>query len=128
MARRILQTNDAPQAVGAYSQAVIDGGFLFSAGQIAIDPAVGKLIDADVTDQAKQVMKNLRAILQAADCSFGDVVKTTIYITQMADFQAVNTVYGEHFTEAPPARSTVAVRELPLGALVEIDVVARCES
>jgi 2-iminobutanoate/2-iminopropanoate deaminase len=128
MTRRIIQTKDGPQAVGAYSQAVIDGGFLFSAGQIAIDPAVGKLIDGDVRAQAAQVMRNLRAILQAAGCDFGDVVKTTIYITQMADFQVVNAAYAEHFTQAPPARSTVAVRELPLGALVEIDVVARCES
>ena len=127
MARRIIQTNDAPQAVGAYSQAVIDGGFLFTAGQIAIDPAQGQLIDADVSDQARQVMKNLRAILRAGGRDFGDVVKTTIYITQMADFQAVNSVYAEHFDAEPPARSTVAVRELPLGALVEIDMVACCD-
>lgn len=127
MARKIIQTNDAPQAVGAYSQAVIDGGFLFTAGQIAIDPAQGELIDADVSAQARQVMKNLRAILQASGCGFADVVKTTIYITQMADFQAVNSVYAEHFDAEPPARSTVAVRELPLGALVEIDMVVRCD-
>ncbi len=123
--RKIIQTNAAPAAVGPYSQAVVSGGFLYSAGQVAIDPATAKLVDGDVTAQAHQVMRNLKAVLAAAQLDFADIVKTTIYLTTMDHFAAVNEVYGAVFADAPPARSTVAVAGLPLGALVEIDVVAR---
>jgi len=123
--RRIIHTDRAPKAVGPYSQAVRAGAFLFSAGQVAIDPEVGALIDGDVAAQTRQVMKNLEAVLQEGGCGFADVVKTTIYLTDMTNFAAVNEVYAQSFGEDRPARSTVAVRGLPLGALVEIDVVAR---
>jgi len=125
MGREVVHTDKAPQAVGPYSQAIKSDGFLFSAGQVAIDPAVGKLIDADVSGQAEQVMENLEAVLTEAGLGFADVVKTTIYLTTMDHFAAVNEIYGARFPANPPARSTVAVAGLPLGALVEIDVVAR---
>jgi len=125
MGREVVPTDKAPQAVGPYSQAIKSDGFLFSAGQVAIDPAVGKLIDADVSGQAEQVMENLEAVLTEAGLGFADVVKTTIYLTTMDHFAAVNEIYGARFPANPPARSTVAVAGLPLGALVEIDVVAR---
>lgn len=125
MGREVVHTDKAPAAVGPYSQAIKSDGFLFSAGQVAIDPAVGKLIEADVAGQAEQVMRNLEAVLTEAGLGFGDVVKTTIYLTTMDHFSAVNEVYGARFPADPPARSTVAVAGLPLGALVEIDVVAR---
>jgi 2-iminobutanoate/2-iminopropanoate deaminase len=124
LAKRHIHTTQAPQAVGPYSQAIVAGGFLFSAGQIGIDPAKGKLVDGDVQDQARQVMKNLAAVLAAAGATLDDVVKTTIYLTTMDHFAAVNEVYATHFDPIKPARSTVAVASLPLGALVEIDVVA----
>ena len=125
MRRKTIHTDGAPAALGPYSQAVLSGDTLYSAGQVAIDPAVGELVGKTAADQARQVMKNLAAVLAAADMAFGNVVKTTIYLASMDDFAAVNEVYGAHFESDPPARSTVAVAQLPLGALVEIDVVAR---
>lgn len=124
--RTIVHTDSAPKAVGPYSQAITAGGFLYSAGQVAIDPAKGALVDGDVAAQTEQVMKNLAAVLSEAGCSFSDVVKTTIYLSDMAHFGAVNEVYAKSFGDDCPARSTVAVSGLPMGALVEIDVVARC--
>jgi 2-iminobutanoate/2-iminopropanoate deaminase len=123
-ARRIISTDEAPAAVGPYSQAVEVGGFVFTAGQIALDPATQKLVDGDVRAQTERVMYNLRAVLRAAGCDLSDVVKTTIYLRDMGDFAAVNAVYGGFFEAAPPARSTVAVAGLPLDARVEIDAVA----
>lgn len=123
-----IQTDLAPKAVGPYSQAVqvpVAGGtFLYTAGQVAIDPARGRLIEGDVAAQTAQVIKNLSAILSAAGCTLADVVKTTVFLTTMSDFPAMNEVYGAAFGPNPPARSTVAARELPLAALVEIEVVA----
>ncbi|MCO6452168.1 MAG: RidA family protein [Caldilineales bacterium] len=123
MTRQIIHTDSAPAAVGPYSQAVSTGSFLFTAGQIGLDPATGKLREG-LEAQAKQVMANLQAVLQAASADFQNVVKTTIFLADMADFAAVNAIYGSHFTGSPPARSTVAVSALPLGALVEIEVIA----
>jgi 2-iminobutanoate/2-iminopropanoate deaminase len=121
---RIL-TEDAPAPIGPYSQAVTRDGFLFCSGQVGLDPATGKLAGDDVATQARQAMNNIAAVLDAAGATFADVVKTTIYLADMADFATVNPVYGEHFTNGtPPARSTVAVAGLPLGARVEIEVTA----
>ena len=117
-------TPDAPAPIGPYSQAVRAGAFLFCSGQIPIDPQTGKLIEGDVAAQTRRVMDNIAALLAAAGTGFERVVKTTIYLVDMADFAAVNPVYGERFGTQPPARSTVAVAALPLGARIEIEVVA----
>ena len=123
--RDAVHSSGAPKAVGPYSQGIRSGGFLFTSGQIPIDPATSKLVDGDIETQTKRVLENLRAVLGAAGATFDDVVKTTIYLTDMGDFAAVNTVYASHFGATPPARSTVQVAALPLGASVEIDFVAR---
>lgn len=124
--RTIIQTSAAPAAVGPYSQGVRSGDLLYSAGQVPIDPANGKLVGGDIAAQTHQVMKNLGAILAAAGGGFGDVLKTTCFLADMADFAAFNAVYAEYFAGvAPPARSTVAVAGLPLGARVEVELVAR---
>jgi len=121
---RIL-TNQAPAPIGPYSQAVSRDGFLFCSGQVGLDPATGKLAGDDVATQARQAMNNIAAVLTAAGATFADVVKTTIFLADMADFATVNPIYAEHFTNGtPPARSTVAVAGLPLGARVEIEVMA----
>jgi 2-iminobutanoate/2-iminopropanoate deaminase len=122
---RTVHTSHAPAAIGPYSQAVIAGGFLFSSGQIALDPASGALRGADAAAQARQVFANLRAVLEAAGCRFDDVVKTTVFLADMGDFAAVNAVYAEAFGAHKPARSTVQAARLPKDALVEIDCVAR---
>ncbi len=114
----------APAPIGPYSQAVRAGAFLFCSGQIPIDPASGELVPGDVAAQTRQVMKNLEAVLEAAGLRFANVVKTTIFLVDMADFGAVNGVYGEAFGSVPPARSTVAVAALPRNARVEIDAIA----
>jgi len=120
-----LHTDGAPAAIGPYSQAVRSGGFLFTAGQIGLDPATGELVGPDVESQARRVFRNLAAVLAAAGAGFGDVVKTTVYLADMADFGTVNAIYAEHFVTPYPARSTVEAGGLPKGARVEIDVVAR---
>jgi 2-iminobutanoate/2-iminopropanoate deaminase len=122
--RRTIQTPAAPKAVGPYSQAVRSGGFVFLSGQIPLDPATGDLVTGSIEDQAHRVMTNLSAVLDAAGTSFSRVVKATIYLTNLSDFSAVNAVYGSYFPSDPPARSTVQVAALPLGASVEIDLVA----
>jgi 2-iminobutanoate/2-iminopropanoate deaminase len=124
MSRQIIQTDNAPAAVGPYSQAVQVGNLLFTAGQIGLDPATGKL-RSGLEAQARQVMANLQAVLAAAGTDFASVIKTTIFITDMADFGVINGIYGAFFSDAPPARSTVAVAQLPLGALVEIEIIAQ---
>ncbi len=115
----------APPAVGPYSQAIKNSGLLFCSGQIALDPEQGILIGDDAASQAEQALKNLSAILQAGGSNLNHVLKTTIYLTSMDSFQAVNKVYERFFSTHKPARSTVAVKELPLGALVEIEAIAR---
>jgi len=123
--KKIVATPFAPAAIGPYSQAVIAGDFVHCSGQIALDPATGKLVAGDVSAQAERVLTNLRAVLEAAGSSLERVVKCTVYLTTMADFAAVNEVYARHFPEgAAPARATVAVAMLPLDALVEIDCLA----
>lgn len=124
MSVRIVHTENAPAAIGPYSQAVVAGNFLFTAGQIAIDPATGQIVQGDVTAQTERVMRNLAAVLENAGVSWADVVKTTVYLQDMADFPRVNEVYGRVMGDARPARSTVQVAGLPRGVLVEIDAVA----
>jgi len=121
---RIVHTENAPAAIGPYSQAVVAGNFLFTAGQIALDPATGQVVQGDVSAQTERVMSNLAAVLENAGASWSDVVKTTVYLQDMADFPRVNEVYGRVMGEARPARSTVQVAGLPRGVLVEIDVIA----
>ena len=119
-----VKTDKAPAAIGPYSQAVVAGGFLFSAGQIGLDPASGQIVDGGVTAQTERVMQNLKAVLDEAGLTWSDVVKTTVYLHDMADFPTVNEIYGKAFGTARPARSTVQVSALPRGALVEIDLIA----
>jgi len=121
---RTIHTNDAPAAIGPYSQAIVAGGVLYSAGQIAIDPATGQVIEGDVVSQTSRVMANLQAVLAAAGASWKDVVKTTVYLHDMGDFPRVNEVYSSALGDARPARSTVQVSALPRGVLVEIDLIA----
>jgi 2-iminobutanoate/2-iminopropanoate deaminase len=125
MSVRYLHTVDAPEAIGPYSQAAAVGGFLFTAGQVALDPRTMQVVAGDVTAQAEQVMKNLTAVLSNAGCSWAEVVKTTIFLADMADFAKVNEVYAKHIGGSRPARSTVAVAGLPRGVRVEIDCVAK---
>jgi 2-iminobutanoate/2-iminopropanoate deaminase len=126
MPREIIATDKAPGAVGPYSQAVRVGHLVFTAGQIGLDPVLGKL-RTGIAAQTRQVMANLQAVLEAAGTSLNQVVKTTIFLQDIADFATVNQIYGSAFTETPPARSTVAVAALPLGALVEIEAIALVE-
>lgn len=125
MRRTAIRTSEAPAAIGPYSQAIQSGDLLFTSGQIPLDPATGQMVDGDVTAQTRQVMANLGAVLAAAGVDFAAVVKTTIFLVDMADFAAVNAVYATHFPAAPPARSTVAVARLPRDARVEIEAIAR---
>ena len=121
---RIIHTDKAPGAIGPYSQAVQAGNMLFVSGQIPIDPATGAFAGEDITTQTRQSLTNLKAILEAAGYSCADVVKTTVLLADMGDFAAMNAVYGEFFAENCPARAAFAVKELPRGALVEIECVA----
>lgn len=122
--RSVIHTHDAPAAVGPYSQAIRSGDLVLTAGQIGLVPGSGALVEGGVEAETHQVLANLQAVLEAAGSSPAKVLKTTIFLTDMADFAAVNAIYGEVFTVDPPARSTVAVAALPLGARVEIEAVA----
>src|SRR6266545_1885679 len=124
MGKEIVATDQAPKAIGPYSQAVSGGGFIFCSGQIPLDPATGELQGADTKGQTERIMENIAAVLAAAGVTFADVVKTTIYLVDLADFAVVNEVYGRRFPVDPPARSTVEVKGLPRGARVEIEVIA----
>ncbi|WP_224983199.1 RidA family protein [Geomonas agri] len=124
--KEIISTDQAPKAIGPYSQGVKAGGFLFLSGAIALDPATGEVVQGGIVAETEQVMKNIGALLTAAGLGFEDVVKTTIYLASMGDFATVNGIYGGYFQENPPARSTVEVKGLPRGVLVEIEVTALC--
>ena len=124
--KEIVTTGRAPQAIGPYSQAVRAGGFLFLSGQIPLDPATGEVVEGGIAAETERVMENIAAVLAAAGLGFDDVVKSTIFLTDLADFGVVNGIYGSRFTAAPPARSTVQVAALPRGVRVEIEVVACC--
>ena len=124
MTLRAVHTDRAPAAIGPYSQAIAVNGFLFTAGQIALDPATGQVVAGDVTAQTERVLANLAAVLEAAGAGWSSVVKTTVFLHDMNDFPAVNQVYGRVLGSARPARSTVQVAALPRGVLVEIDAIA----
>lgn len=122
--RQVVSTSDAPAAIGPYSQAIVAGGLLFTAGQIPLDPATMKLVEGDVTAQAERVMKNLEAVLTAAGTTFAHIVKSTCFLADLNDFPAFNAVYGQYFGDGAPARSTVQVAKLPMGSLVEVECIA----
>ena len=124
MSTRSVQTDAAPAAIGPYSQAIIAGGFLYTAGQIPIDPGTGQVVEGDIVPQTRRVMDNLQAVLAAAGASWKDVVKTTVFLQDMADFPRMNEVYSTAMGDARPARSTVQVAGLPRGVRVEIELVA----
>ncbi len=124
MSVRIVHTDNAPAAIGPYSQAIVAGNFLYTAGQIPLDPNTGQIVPGDVTVQTERVMRNLTAVLEAAGTSWANVVKTTVFLQDMGDFPRVNEVYGRMIGDARPARSTVQVSALPRGVLVEIDAIA----
>lgn len=126
--RRVIRTEQAPQAIGPYSQAVAAGGFVYVAGQLALDPKTGQLVPGDVRIQTKRVMENIKAILESAGSSLAAVVKTTVFLRDLNDFGAMNEIYGSYFQEDPPARSTVQVAKLPRDGAVEIEVVALASS
>ena len=124
MTKDMIHSSDAPAAIGPYSQGIVANGFLFTAGQIALDPKAGKIVEGGIVEQTERVMENLQEVLRAAGASWGDVVKTTVYLHDLSHFPTVNEIYGKWLGDARPARSTVQVSGLPRGGLVEIDAVA----
>ncbi len=122
--RQVIRTEQAPQAIGPYSQAIVANNFVFCSGQIPLDPKSGEMVSDEVAAQTRQVMKNLEAVLKSAGSSLAKIVKTTIFLTDLGDFNTVNEVYGSFFQEAPPARATVQVAALPKQSRVEIEAVA----
>lgn len=125
MSRREISTDGAPEAIGPYSQAILADGWLYTAGQIGLDPETGAFVDGGVEAQARRALANLEAVLQEAGLGFGDVVKTTVYLADMDDYDAVNEIYGDRFAAPFPARSAVEAATLPRDARVEIELVAR---
>lgn len=128
MERRSIATEGAPKAIGPYSQAIRSGDLIFLSGQIPLDPKTGELVRGTIEEEVTRVLENIRAVLEASGAGFDDVVRTTVFLADMADFQAMNGVYAKVFGDARPARSTVQVAGLPRGARVEIDVIARTGS
>ena len=126
MERKSISTGNAPQAIGPYAQAILANGFIYTAGQIPLDPKTGNLVPGGVKEQTRQVLENLKAVLEAAGSSMSQVVKATVFLKSISDFGAMNEIYAEYFGETRPARSTVAVAELPRNALIEVDLVALC--
>ncbi|NJD27747.1 MAG: RidA family protein [Chloroflexi bacterium] len=124
MTRRSITTPAAPAAVGPYSQAIAAGELVFCSGQIALDPTTGELVDGDIEAQADRVLRNLTAVLDAAGCTLADIVKTTVFLADIADFPTINAVYARFMPDPPPARSTFAVAALPKGARIEIEAIA----
>ena len=124
MTRKRIHSDNAPKAVGPYSQGIQAGGFVFCAGQVGIDPATGQMVDGGVQAQTRRALENLKAVLEAGGSSLEGVVKTTVFLADMGDFKAMNEVYAGFFPGDPPARSTIAVKALPIGALVEVEAIA----
>ncbi|MBK8134849.1 MAG: RidA family protein [Anaerolineae bacterium] len=122
--KKIIHTDEAPPAAGPYSQAVVANNVVYTAGQIGLNPQTRQFAGDSIQDQTRQVFSNLRAVLHAAGCDFGDVVKATVFLKDMTDFAAMNAIYGEYFAANPPARSTVQVARLPIDALIEIELIA----
>ena len=127
MEQKQITTSNAPAAIGPYSQAIRYGQFIYTSGQIPLDPATGEIVGEDVQTQTHRVLQNLQAVLESAGASLKSVIKTTVFLARMSDFQAMNAIYASYFTDTAPARSTVAVAELPRKALVEIECVALVE-
>ena len=125
--KEIIFTNEAPGAIGPYSQAVRTGSFLFCSGQIPLDPKSGQIVSGDIAAQTRRVLDNIAAVLRTEGLTFDNVVKTTIFLTDLGDFQTMNEVYGSYFKQDPPARSTVQVSGLPKGAKIEVEAIAVCE-
>ncbi len=121
---KVISTDQAPKAIGPYSQAVVSNGFAFLSGQIPLDPATGQLVDGDVQAQTERVLENLKAVLEAAGCTLASVVKTTVYLKDMGEFAKMNEIYGRYFAVNPPARATVEAARLPRDVRVEIDCIA----
>jgi 2-iminobutanoate/2-iminopropanoate deaminase len=128
MTRQHVSTSNAPTAIGPYSQAIAAGDLVFCSGQVGLDPETGELVTGGVEAEAERALRNLTAVLDAAGCTFDDVVKTTVFLADIGDFAAVNAVYGRFMPDPPPARSTFAVGALPKGARIEIEAIARRES
>ncbi len=126
--KKIISTNEAPAAVGPYSQAVRAGSLVFCAGQIPLDPKTAQIVSQDIGEQTRRVLDNITAVLKAEGLTFEHIVKTTIFLTDLNDFQVVNEIYGSYFKQAPPARSTVQVSALPKGARVEIEAIAMADN
>lgn len=124
MAHHRIETETAPAAIGPYSQGIVAGGFLFTAGQIALDPVSGKIVEGGIVEQTTRVLENLREVLAKAGATWSDVVRSTVYLVDLAEFPTVNEIYGKHLGSARPARSTVQVAALPRGGLIEIDLIA----
>jgi 2-iminobutanoate/2-iminopropanoate deaminase len=124
MEKEIISTKKAPEAIGPYSQAVKVGKFVFTAGQIAIDPSTQKMVEGAIKEQTKQVIKNLKAVLEKAGLTLEDVIKADVFLTDLANFSQMNEIYTIYFSQAEPARVTIAVKDLPKGALIEISVIA----
>jgi len=122
--KQIVQTEDAPKAIGPYSQAVIHGGVIYVSGQIPLDPATGQTVDGGIAEQTARVLENLKAVLEAAGSDLSKVLKTTVYLQDMTEFPSMNEVYGRYFQAGPPARSTVQAARLPRDVRVEIDAIA----
>ncbi len=127
MAGEIISTDKAPGAIGPYSQAIKTGGYLFTAGQIPLDPGTGKMVDGGIEEQTHRVMQNLSAVLAEGGSSFDNVVKTTCFLADLGDFAAFNEIYASYMGDSRPARSTVQVAALPAGAMVEVECVAKCD-
>ncbi len=125
MAHHRIETATAPAAIGPYSQGIVAGGFLFTAGQIALDPVSGKMVEGGIVEQTTRVLANLREVLAKAGATWTDVVRSTVYLVDLAEFPVVNEIYGKHLGSARPARSTVQVAALPRGGLIEIDLIAQ---
>ncbi len=122
--KTIIAANQAPQAIGAYSQGVVSSGFIFLSGQIPLNPATSELVEDDIVIQTERVLENLKAVLEAGGSSLAQVLKTTVYLRQMSDFPKMNEVYGRYFSTAPPARTTIQAAALPRGSRLEIDLIA----
>lgn len=127
MEKKIIKTHKAPQAIGPYSQAVKSGNFIFASGQIPLDPVSGAMAENNIQAQTERVMENIKGLLESENLTFANVIKTTCFLSNMANFAAFNEVYAKYFTENPPARSTVAVKALPKDALVEVEIIAVVE-
>ena len=124
MDKKIIKTHKAPQAIGPYSQAVKSGNFIFASGQIPLDPVSGNMAEADIKKQTERVMENIKGLLESENLTMANIIKTTCFLTDMANFAAFNEVYANYFPENPPARSTVAIKALPKDALVEVEIIA----